>query len=117
MGLAPATEIGHTSKIMPRCKVVIALLAALAAPALAGCASTVGTSVPVWAGGEPASVPPPSAEPTSFPLVQESAPPRPTKPMSEAEEARVEAELTALRKRVTAESAPAQKGQTSKQAR
>jgi hypothetical protein len=65
-----------------------------------GCTGNPATTVPVWAGGEPQGLPPPPAEPGQFPNVYDMPPARPTKPISEAEQKRLEADLTALRKRV-----------------
>jgi hypothetical protein len=93
--------------VMSGKRILLALLGLTAALSAAGCAN-VGTTVPVWAGGEPAGLPARSAEPANFPNVHDLPPPRATKPVSEAEQARIEAELTALRKRVNEEGKPTQ---------
>ena len=90
-------------------KIILALLALPAALSAAGCTSP-GTGLPAWAGGEPAGLPAPPATPTSYPDVHDMPPPRATKPMSEAEQARIEGELTALRNRINAEGEAAQHG-------
>jgi hypothetical protein len=83
-------------------RILLGLLVLTAALSAAGCAN-IGTTVPVWAGGEPAGVPARSVEPANYPNVHDLPPPRATKPVSEAEQARMEADLIALRKRVNAE--------------
>lgn len=89
---------------------MLAVLAMAAALSATGCSSNPGTSLPVWAGGEPPGLPPKTADaPTNYPNVQALPPARPTKPVSEAEQNRLEAELNALRKRVNAESGAARR--------
>jgi hypothetical protein len=70
-----------------------------AALAVAGCGSVPGTT-PVAIGSLPPDAPPAPAEPAPFPNVYDVPPARPAKLMTEDEQARVEAELTALRKKV-----------------
>jgi hypothetical protein len=121
-GLAPARRVVHiedgrnrlidcvaargSSLTVRGRKQALAALASLLALAGAGCTSNPGASIPTWAGGEPEGLPPrPPATASSFPDVHDLPPPRPTKLMSEREQTRLEAELTALRKRVNAKGA------------
>ena len=69
-----------------------------AALAVAGCGSVPGTT-PVAMGSLPPDAPARPAEQAPFPNVYD-APARPAKLMTEEEQTRLEAELTALRKRV-----------------
>lgn len=90
---------------VPGRKQALAAFASLLALAGGGCTSNPGTSIPTWAGGEPEGLPPPPPTTSSFPEVHDLPPPRPTKLMSEQEQTRLEAELTALRKRVNSKGA------------
>ena len=67
--------------------------------AVAGCGSVPGTT-PVAIGSLPPDAPARPAEQAPFPNVYDAPPARPAKLMTEEEQARLEAELTALRKRV-----------------
>lgn len=85
------------------------ILAVLIPVLVGGCASNVGTSIPSWAGGEPESLPAPTGQSGSYPLIGAVPPPRPTKPVTEDEQKRMQSELTALRKRVDTERQSAEK--------
>jgi hypothetical protein len=68
---------------------------------LAGCGgASLGTNVPTWAGGLPADAPSGAAEQPPFPNVYDTPPARPTRLMSEQEQAKTEAELAAIRNKV-----------------
>ena len=72
-----------------------------AAMAAAGCGSVPGsTGTPTAFGSPPPNAPAAPAEQPPFPHVYDQPPPRPAKLITEEEQARLEAELTALRKRV-----------------
>lgn len=70
-----------------------------AALAVAGCGSVPGTT-PIAIGSLPADAPARPAEQAPFPNVYDEPPARPAKLMTEEEQTRLQAELTALRKRV-----------------
>jgi hypothetical protein len=61
--------------------------------------------------------PRPPTTAASFPDVHDLPPPRPTKLMSEREQTRLEAELTALRKRVNAKGATEERNRPAAQKR
>jgi hypothetical protein len=97
----------------------MALYQALGVPLLlamtlgaAGCGS-VGTQIPTWAGGLPPEAPQRPAAQGQFPNVHDTPPPRPGKLMSEQEQAKTEAELAAIRRRVNARTDALQKESSS----
>jgi len=83
----------HLSRLIG---VSLALAAALMAT---GCGSVPGTT-PAAIGGLPPGAPPQPTEQPPFPFVYDLPPARPAKLITEQEQARLEAELTALRRRV-----------------
>lgn len=78
-------------------------LALFAALGMAGCGSSLGTQIPHSAGGLPPDAPPGPAVQQPSPDVYDVPPPRPTKLISEEEQAKLEAELTAVRNKVNAQ--------------
>jgi len=88
---------------MPVLRLSGALLAFSASLVVAGCGSSVSTGVPTWAGGLPQDAPARAAAPPVFPDVYDVPPPRATRPMTAEEQAKLQAELTALRRRVNAQ--------------
>lgn len=85
--------------------------------AIAGCGSSVGTGIPPWAGGMPPDAPARAAVPAPYPNVYDIPPGRPTKLISESEQARIEAELAAIRSRVSAQANALEKEQTGEKKR
>jgi hypothetical protein len=77
-----------------------------------GCGSSIGTSVPPWAGGVPPEAPQRAEVQAPYPNIQDSPVPRPTKLISETEQAKIEAELTAIRNKTSAQSGASQKERT-----
>jgi len=83
---------------------ILAALAALAAAAVpSGCTSFL-SDLPVV--GEPANVPPRPEDPGAFPAVHDMPPPRDTKPLTEDERRKLEAELQKVRDEQAAKVAP-----------
>jgi hypothetical protein len=82
---------------------LVTLLAFTAALGLMGCGSSLGTQIPPSAGGLPPGAPAQAAVQPPFPNVYVVPPPRPTKLITEEEQARLEAELTAIRSKVNAQ--------------
>lgn len=76
------------------------LLALAAAVAVAGCASSLGTQLPF--GGLPPDAPSRAAVQPAYPQVYDIPPARETKLATEQEQAAIEAELAALRKKLNA---------------
>jgi hypothetical protein len=76
------------------------LLTVVAPFAVAGCGSSLGTQVPF--GGLPPESPPRAAVQPAYPHVYDTPPPRETKLATAQEQAAIEAELAALRKKVNA---------------
>jgi hypothetical protein len=70
------------------------VLALFAAGAVSGCTSVL-TELPIV--GEPANIPRPEDKPTAFPAVHDMPKARDTKPMTEDERKKLEAELKAAR--------------------
>jgi hypothetical protein len=66
-------------------------------------ANAVTGSIPQWAGGEPANVPPRPAVPPAYPAVNAPVPPREAKPLSAEEQQQAIADLVAARNRAQAE--------------
>lgn len=87
-------------------------LALAAALAIAGCGSSIGSQVPTWAGGASRDVPQRTPAQPTFPDIHHSPPARPTKLISEQEQARIQAELAAIRDKVNAQSGALQKQRT-----
>jgi hypothetical protein len=77
-------------------------LALAATLALAACGTAPGVNLPQWAGGLPADAPAASAKPPPYPNVYDLPPARATKPIPVSEQERLEAELTATRKKINA---------------
>jgi hypothetical protein len=69
----------------------------LAAMNMGGCSSVLIDSIPTWAGGEPADTPERPAVQPDYPPVNERPPPRSATVVTEAEQARIEKELTEAR--------------------
>jgi hypothetical protein len=63
-------------------------------------------------GGPPADAPPRAAEQAPFPNVYDTPPPRPAKLATEEEQAKIEAELTAIRNKVNAQADALEKERT-----
>jgi hypothetical protein len=77
-------------------------LSAIAAVTLAACSSLgnkIGDTLPTSAGGLPSDVPARSATQPDFVPVDHTPPPRETKPLTEDERKKLEADLVALRDR------------------
>jgi hypothetical protein len=70
--------------------------------------SVITESIPKWAGGEPANVPPRPATP-SYPAVNAPIPPRATPALTPEEQSKAVAELIAARNRAVAQAKAAQK--------
>ena len=85
---------------MPSARLLATLLVLAAAPGLAGCGASTGTQPQPWIGGLPPDAPPRAAIQPPFPDVYDVPARRPTKLMSEQEQARTQAELGALRHKV-----------------
>ena len=85
---------------MPFLRPLRAALILAAALGVAGCGSSVGTQVPAWAGGLPPDAPQRGTARPQFPDVYDIPPRRPTRLMTEQEQASIEAELIAARNRV-----------------
>ena len=64
--------------------------------------SVIVDSVPKWAGGEPASVPPRPATPPAYPAVNAPVAPRATPALTPEEQSKAVAELNAARNRAAA---------------
>ena len=60
-------------------------------------------SIPHWAGGEPANVPPPAATPPAYPVVNAPVPPREAKVLTNEEQQKAIADLVAARNRAQAQ--------------
>jgi len=94
---------------MPVSRLMSTPLALVAALGIAGCGSSVGTRVPTWAGGLPPEAPAPAAVQAVFPDVHDIPPPRPAKLITEQEQARIEAELAAIRTKMNTQAGTLQK--------
>jgi hypothetical protein len=67
---------------------------------LTGCsAGPVGEALPESLGGLPADTPPPPKVPFQFPAVHDMPPPRPSQPLTDEQQWRLEQDLNALRNR------------------
>ena len=95
---------------MPDLRIPAALLILAAALAVSGCGSTVGGTLPEWAGGEPTAITPvrPAVLP-AYPAVGDMPPPRDTKLITPAEQTKLEADLTAARDAQNAQAQAVQK--------
>jgi hypothetical protein len=69
----------------------------------------IASGLPVWAGGEPANIPPRPAAPPAYPLVNAPVAPREAKPLTDEEQTKAIAELVAARKRAQARAEAARK--------
>jgi hypothetical protein len=74
-----------------------------------GRASGAIASLPAWAGGEPANVPPRPAAPPAYPLVNAPVAPREAKPLTDEEQTKAIADLVAARKLAQARAEAARK--------
>jgi hypothetical protein len=84
---------------------LVRLFAAAALAAVAGCSpGPMIDRVPSDMGGLPAAAPARPATPSAFPAVHAMPPARPTPPMSEEDQVKMEKELTAAHDRQTHES-------------
>ena len=97
---------------MPISRLLGPPLALVATLGVGGCGSSIGTSVPPWAGGVPPGAPQRAEVQAPYPNVQDPPVPRPTKLISEPEQARIEAELMAIRNKNNAQSGAPQKERT-----
>ena len=95
---------------IPAVLVILGLfwLASVTAGCAPGMGSTVGNTIPHWAGGEPAVVPAPPKAASSYPAVNNMPPARPTKLITVNEQSKLKSELSTLRTQVTAEGAAVQ---------
>ena len=74
-------------------------------------ANAITGSIPQWAGGEPANVPPRPAVPPAYPAVNARVPPREAKPLTAEEQQKAIADLVAARNRAQAEAKAARAGE------
>jgi len=65
--------------------------------------SVIVGSLPKWAGGEPANVPPRPATPPAYPAINVPVPPREMQPMTAEEQKKAVADLIAARERAVAQ--------------
>jgi hypothetical protein len=80
---------------------------ALLAAGLAGCTSNLGQHLPESMGGLPAGAPAQSATSYTYPAVHDMPPDRPVKPLSDAEQTRIENELRSAKERQEQEASDA----------
>ena len=97
---------------LPILRLLGALLALAAAPGLAGCGASVGDSVPTWAGGLPPATPARASAPPPYPDVDDIPPPRQVELISQPEQAEIEAELMAIRRKANAQAEALRKEQS-----
>jgi hypothetical protein len=83
---------------------------------LGGCATdrnnasgTIASGLPVWAGGEPANVPPRPATEAAYPAINAPVPQREAKPLTTEEQTNAIADLVAARNRAVARAKAAHK--------
>ena len=74
-------------------------------------ANAITGSIPQWAGGEPANVPPRPAVPPAYPAVNAPVPQREAQPLSADEQQKAIADLVAARNRAQAEAKTARAGE------
>jgi hypothetical protein len=74
-------------------------------------ANAITGSIPRWAGGEPANVPPRPAAPPAYPAVNAPVPPREVKALTAEEQQKAIADLVAARNRAQAEAKAARAGE------
>lgn len=78
-------------------RITAVLLALTTALAVSGCGSTIGGTMPEWAGGEPAVTPARAANLPAYPTVGDTPPSRDVKLISQTDQSKLEADLTAAR--------------------